>query len=88
MDEEELEQSNKRITIDNFFESISSIDEVANRALQQSQENFNLVSVNSNLLQGLEESIQLIESDIQQITNYFIVQQDQSRRQLEIREQE
>ena len=88
MDEEELEQSNKRITIDNFFESISSIDEVANRALQQSQENFNLVSVNSNLLQGLEESIQLIESDIQQITNYFIVQQDQRRKQLEIREQE
>ena len=77
MDEEELGQSNKKITIDNFFESISSIDEVANRALQQSQENFNLVSVNSNLLQGLEESIQLIESDIQQITNYFIVQQDQ-----------
>ena len=88
MDEEELEQSNKKITIDNFFESISSIDEVANRALQQSQENFNLVSVNSNLLQGLEESIQLIESDIQQITNYFIVQQDQRRKQLEIREQE
>ena len=88
MDEEELEQSNKRITIDNFFESISSIDEVANRALQQSQENFNLVSVNSNLLQGLEQSIQLIESDIQQITNYFIVQQDQRRKQLEIREQE
>ena len=88
MDEEELEQSNKKITIDNFFESISSVDEVANRALQQSQENFNLVSVNSNLLQGLEESIQLIESDIQQITNYFIVQQDQRRKQLEIREQE
>ena len=88
MDEEELEQSNKKITIDNFFESISSIDEVANRALQQSQENFNLVSVNSNLLQGLQESIQLIESDIQQITNYFIVQQDQRRKQLEIREQE
>mgnify|MGYP001239382368 CR=1 FL=1 len=88
MDEEELGQSNKKITIDNFFESISSIDEVANRALQQSQENFNLVSVNSNLLQGLEESIQLIESDIQQITNYFIVQQDQRRKQLEIREQE
>ena len=88
MDEEELEQSNKKITIDNFFESISSIDEVANRALQQSQENFNLVSVNSNLLQGLEQSIQLIESDIQQITNYFIVQQDQRRKQLEIREQE
>ena len=87
MDEEELEQSNKKITIDNFFESISSVDEVANRALQQSQENFNLVSVNSNLLQGLEESIQLIESDIQQITNYFIVQQDQRRKQLEIREQ-
>ena len=36
MDEEELEQSNKKITIDNFFESISSVDEVANRALQQS----------------------------------------------------
>ena len=88
MDEEELEQSNKKITIDNFFESISSVDEVANRALQQSQENFNLISVNSNLLQGLQESIQLIESDIQQITNYFIVQQDQRRKQLEIREQE
>ena len=88
MDEEELEQSNKKITIDNFFESISSVDEVANRALQQSQENFNLVSVNSNLLQGLQESIELIESDIQQITNYFIVQQDQRRKQLEIREQE
>ena len=88
MDEEELEQSNKKITIDNFFEEISSVDEMANLAIQQSQENFNLISVNSNLLQGLQESIELIESDIQQITNYFIVQQDQRRKQLEIREQE
>ena len=41
MDEEELEQP-KKITIGNFFESIKSIDKVANRALKTSQSNLGL----------------------------------------------
>ena len=35
MDEEELEQPRKKITIGNFFESIQTIDKVANRAFEK-----------------------------------------------------
>ena len=77
MDEEELEQPNKKITLSNFFGSIVSVDRVAKTALKLSQENLSSIQATESLFAGLEESINLIEEDIEAITNYFIIQQNE-----------
>ena len=88
MDEEELEQPSKKITLSNFFESIVSVDRVAKTALKLSQENLSSIQATESLFSGLEESIKSIEEDIGAITNYFIVQQDERSKIIEFREQE
>ena len=88
MDEEELEQPSKKITLSNFFESIVSVDRVAKTALKLSQENLSSIQATESLFAGLEESINLIEEDIEAITNYFIIQQNERSKIIEFREQE
>ena len=44
MDEEELEQPRKKITLSNFFESIETIDKVANRALKKTESNLKIIN--------------------------------------------
>ena len=88
MDEEELEQPSKKITLSNFFESIVSVDRVAKTALKLSQENLSSIKATESLFSGLEESIKLIEEDIEAITNYFIIQQNERSKIIEFREQE
>ena len=88
MDEEELEQPNKKITLSNFFGSIVSVDRVAKTALKLSQENLSSIQATESLFAGLEESINLIEEDIEAITNYFIIQQNERSKIIEFREQE
>ena len=88
MDEEELEQPSKKITLSNFFESIVSVDRVAKTALKLSQENLSSIQAAESLFSGLEESIKLIEEDIEAITNYFIIQQNERSKIIEFREQE
>ena len=88
MDEEELEQPSKKITLSNFFESIVSVDRVAKTALKLSQENLSSIKATESLFAGLEESINLIQEDIEAITNYFIIQQNERSKIIEFREQE
>ena len=95
MDEEEilrssLEQSNK-IDINNFFGS--PIGGLANRALLQSNTSLKSATNNLNLIRALQTSLESLRSEIQQITNYIIVdKQERSKilrqRQLEEFERE
>jgi len=78
----------KKITAANFFESIISVQSMANRALTQSEENLASIKSNDDLLKGIQESIQLMEEDISNITNYFIIQQENRQKLLELREQD
>ena len=86
MDEEALKP--KKITTANFFESIVSVQSMANRALTQSEENLTSIKANDDLVKGIQESIQIMEEDISNITNYFIIQQDNRQKQLEFRERD
>jgi len=86
MDEEALKP--KKITAANFFESIVSVQSMANRALTQSEENLTSIKANDDLVKGIQESIQIMEEDISNITNYFIIQQENRQKQLEFREQD
>ncbi len=75
MDEEELEQSGKKITIGNFFDSIVRIDRVADRAFKTSSTNVILTRQNSSLIKALESSFRELQGEVQQITNYIIIDQ-------------
>ena len=75
MDEEELEQpKKKKITLSNFFESIVSIDKLANRALSTANSNLNFIQDQKLLIDSLSMSIEGLKSDIQEINNYIIVE--------------
>ena len=75
MDEEELEQpKKKKITLSNFFESIVSIDKLANRALSIANSNLNLIREQKLLIDAVTVSIEGLKSDVQQINNYIIVE--------------
>ena len=90
MDEEEilrssLEQSNK-IDINNFFGS--PIGGLANRALLQSNTSLKSTTNNLNLIRALQTSIESLRSEIQQITNYIIVDKQERSKILRQRELE
>ena len=78
----------KKITAANLFASVEEIQDVAGRALTSSQENLTSIRSNDELVKGIQESIQVMEQDIGNITNYFIIQQESREKQLEAREQQ
>ena len=91
MDEEQeilqssLEQSDK-ISINSFFGS--PIGGLANRALTQSNQTLKASSINRDLIQTLQSSIELLKSQVQQITNYFVIDKQERSKILKQRKTE
>lgn len=83
--DEELEQP-KKITASNFFESIRSIDRVADRAFKTASANAIITKQQTSLLRALESGFQQLQGEVQQITNYIIVDQDRTRSTLDARQ--
>ena len=83
--DEELEQS-KKITASNFFESIREIDRIADRAFKTASANAIITKQQTSLLRALESGFQQLQGEVQQITNYIIVDQDRTRSTLDARE--
>ena len=77
------EEQNNKIDPSNFFESIQTIDKVANDALKKSNSNFGLIQGQENLVNNLTTSIETIQTEVQQITQFLIVQQDQREKDLD-----
>ena len=67
MDEEELEQPSKKITLSNFFESIVSIEKVANRAFEKTNANLDAINDNKSLIQALTQSLDDVLIEIREI---------------------
>jgi len=83
--DEELEQPRK-ITASNFFESIRVIDRVADRAFKTASANTIITKQQTSLLRALESGFQQLQGEVQQITNYIIVDQDRTRSSLDARQ--
>ena len=83
--DEELEQPRK-ITASNFFESIRAIDRVADRAFKTASANTIIAKQQTSLLRALESGFQQLQGEVQQITNYIIVDQDRTRSSLDARQ--
>ena len=83
--DEELEQP-KKITASNFFESIKMIDRVADRAFKTASANAIITKQQTSLLRALESGFQQLQGEVQQITNYIIVDQERTRSTLDARQ--
>ena len=83
--DEELDQP-KKITASNFFESIRVFDRVADRAFKTASANAIITKQQTSLLRALESGFQQLQSEVQQITNYIIVDQDRTRSTLDARQ--
>ena len=83
--DEELEQP-KKITASNFFESIRMIDRVADRAFKTASANAIITKQQTSILRALESGFQQLQGEVQQITNYIIVDQDRTRSTLDARQ--
>ena len=90
MDEEEILRSSleesKKIDINNFF--ASPIGGLANRAVLQSNTSLKASSTNLNLIRALQTSLESLRSQIQQITNYIVVDKQERGKILRQRELE
>ena len=73
MDEE---QPKKKITLNNFFESIQSADGKANRALKKSSSNLDLIKKNKSLIEGLRKGLKDIKSKVELIQKSILDKKD------------
>ena len=64
MDEE---QPKKKITLSNFFESIQSIDKVADRALKKTDSNLGIINNHKSLIEALSKSFDDIRTEVKEI---------------------
>ena len=67
MDEEELGSTGKKITINNFFESIKSVDKISQRALKFSKKSTEELKVATETLKGLQAIVQSLQIDVESL---------------------
>ena len=76
MDEEELEQPRKKITLSNFFDSIVSVEKVADRALKKTNANLDIINQNKSLISALMQSFDDHKVEIREIKEYITIEKD------------
>ena len=84
MDEEQLEPlvgSGKKITLNNFFESIKSIDKVANNATKLTGQNSILIKQQTEIIESLRKTIEGIKKEVTQINSYITAQREEDKKQ-------
>ena len=69
-----MDEENKKINIDSFFNRIEEVDQVAGKALKQSNLNTNAIQANKTLIDSLLLTIETIKTDIRDIANYIIIE--------------
>ena len=67
MDEEELGSTGKKITINNFFESIKSVDKISQRAFKSSKKSTEELKVATETLKGLQAIVQSLQIDVESL---------------------
>ncbi len=74
MDEEELQQSDSKISVSSFFERVDSVDKVANRALSKANANFDIINNQKSLINSINISIEALETKVRDIANFIIIE--------------
>ena len=69
-----MDEQNKKINLLNFFGRSSSLDKLSSAAFSKSNPTMTAVGDNKLLIESLQSSIETIQSQIQNIANYLIVE--------------
>ena len=69
-----MDEQDKKINLFNFFGRSDSLDKLSSAAFSKSNPNHDCVGDNKLLIESLQSSIETIQSQIQNIANYLIVQ--------------
>ena len=74
MDEEEVQQPKQKINLDSFFNRLDSVEKVANDGLKQSKLNVNAIKANKTLLDSISVSIESMQTQIRNISNFIVIE--------------
>ena len=69
-----MDEQDKKINLGSFFERTDSIDKVASNALSKSNSAMNAVGANKLLIESLQTSIEIMQTQIRDIANYIVIE--------------
>ena len=69
-----MDEENKKINIDSFFNRIEEVDQVAGKALKKSNLNASAIQANKILIDSLSLTIETMKTEIRDIANYIIIE--------------
>ena len=69
-----MDEENKKINIDSFFDRVEEVDRVASNALRQVNINANAIQANKTLINSLSVTIEAMRTEIRDIANYIVIE--------------
>ena len=69
-----MDEENKKINIDSFFNRVEEVSQVAGNALKQSNLNTSAIRANKTLINSLSITIETMKSEIRDIANYIVIE--------------
>ena len=69
-----MDEENKKINIDSFFNRVEEVSKVAGNALKQSNLNTNAIQANKTLINSLSITIEAMKTEIRDIANYIVIE--------------
>ena len=74
-----MDDENKKINLESFFNKVDSVDKMASTALSKSNSNLGIINNQKALIESLSVSIEAIQTKIRDIANYIIVEKKLER---------
>ena len=69
-----MDEENKKIDIDSFFNRVEEVSQVAGNALKQSNLNTSAIQANKTLINSLSITIEAMKTEIRDIANYIVIE--------------
>ena len=69
-----MDEENKKINLESFFDKVDSVEEVANSALTKANSNLGIINDQKELIESLSISIEAMQTKIRDIANYIIIE--------------
>ena len=69
-----MDEENKKINIDSFFNRVEEVSQVAGNALKQSNLNTSAIQANKTLINSLSITIETMKTEIRDIANYIVIE--------------
>ena len=74
-----MDEENKKINLESFFNKVDSADKMASTALSRANSNLGVINNQKALIQSLSVSIEAMQTQIRDIANYIIVERKLER---------